>query len=133
MFGKPRLVQLGEAAARAEALQWKRQIRGYVMRTALGATAVIFGLMLLLAIHAVIYSALAAYLGNLGAIFAVVGIDLVVLLILCRLATHKVDDPLVAEARSVRDTALWGAQNEVQTLGGLLEPSRLSDRPTSLK
>ena len=132
MFGKPRLVQLGEVAAHAEALQWKRQIRGYAMRTAFGAAAAIFGVLLLLAIHAAIWFALSGYLGELGAAFAVAGLDLVLVLILGWLAGRSVEDPLVAEARRIRNTALVGAEDEVRTLGGFLGPSKVSSRPRML-
>jgi hypothetical protein len=132
MFGKPRLLQLGEVAARAEALQRKRQIRGYVMRAAFGTTAAIFGLLLLLAIHAAIWSALSGYLGELDAAFAVAGLDLIAVFILGWLVSRGVDDPLVAEARQVRNTALVGAQDEIRTLGGLLGSPKVSGRPSAL-
>jgi hypothetical protein len=132
MLGKPRLVQLGEVAAHAEALQWRRQIRSYAMRAAFGTTAAIFGVMLLLAIHAAIWFALSGYLGEVGATFAVAGLDLVAALSLSWLVTNEIDDPVAAEARRVRNTALAGVEGEIRTLGGLLGPSKVSGRPSLL-
>jgi hypothetical protein len=132
MFGKPRLVQLGKVAAHAEALRWKRRIRGYVMRAIFGATGAIFGVLLLLAIHSAIWSALSGYLGELGAAFAVAGLDLVAVFILGWLVSRGVDDPLVAEARRIRNNALVGANDEIRTLGGLLGPSKVSGRSSML-
>ena len=131
MFGKPRLLQLGEVAAHAEALKWKRQIRSYVTRAAFGTTAAIFGVLLLLAIHVAIWFALSGYLSELGAAFAVVGLDLAIVLILGWLAIRAVNDPLAEEAQRIRNTALVGAENEIRTLGGLFDLSRLGTNASS--
>jgi hypothetical protein len=48
------------------------------------------------------------------------------------LVSRGVDDPLVAEARRIRNNALVGANDEIRTLGGLLGPSKVSGRSSML-
>ena len=123
VFGKPRLFRLVEVASRAELLRRKRQVRGVALRAALGAAAAVFALLLLLGLHAAAWAALARPLGPVGAAFAVVALDLALLLVLGWAAARRRTDSTADEAVAVRNTALRGAQVELQTLGGLLRPS----------
>ena len=122
LFGKPRLLRLVEVASRAELLRRKRQVRGVALRAALGGAAAVFALLVLIGLHVAAWAALARPLGPVGAAFAVVALDLVLLLVLGWLAArrHPAADPAANEAIAVRNTALRGAQMEVETLGGLL-------------
>ncbi len=123
LFGKPRLVRLVEVASRAELLRRKRQVRGIALRAALGAAASVFALLLLAWLHAAVWAALSGPFGPVGGAFAVVALDLALLLVLGWLAARPRTDPAADEAIAVRNTALQGAQLELQTLGGLLRPS----------
>ncbi len=122
LFGKPRLLRLVEVASRAELLRRKRQARGVALRAALGGAAAVFALLLLVWLHAAAWAALARPLGPVGSAFALVVFDLVLLLVLGWLAARRRTDPAADEAISVRNTALRGAQMELQTLGGLRRP-----------
>jgi len=82
----------------------------------------VFALLLLVWLHAAAWAALARPFGPAGGAFAVVAFDLVVLLVLGWLAARRRTDPAADEAIAVRNTALRGAQLELQTLGGLLRP-----------
>ncbi len=128
LFGKPRLVRLVEVASRAELLRRKRQVRGVALRAALGAAAAVFALLVLIGLHVAAWAALAGPLGPVGAAFALVAFDLALLLVLGWLAARHRTDPAVDEAVSIRNTALRGAQMELQTFGGLLRrPSASGD------
>ena len=127
LFGKPRLVRLVEVASRAELLRRRRQVRGYALRGAFGAAAAVFALLLLLGLHGAAWAALTGPLGRVGAGFVVVAFDLVLLLVLGWLAARRRTDPAVDEALAVRDTALRGAEMELQTFGGLVRRSAADD------
>ena len=122
LFGKPRLVQLVEVASRAELLRRKRQVRGAALRAALAAVAAVFALLMLLWLHMTAWAALAGPLGPVGAAFAVAAFDLVLLAVLGWLAARRRTDPGADEAIALRNTALRGAQMELQTFGGLRRP-----------
>jgi hypothetical protein len=120
LLGKPRLLELGEVVARAETLRWRRIVRGYVYRGIFGGAAIILALMAILALHIAIWAVLS---GPLGAGFAALGIaalDLIVCLVLGRMALRPPADAVGEQARSVRDVALHGARQELQTFGGVL-------------
>ena len=119
LFGRPRLVQLVEVASRAELLRRKRQVRGVALRAALVAVAAVFALLMLLWLHMTAWAALTGPLGPVGAAFAVVAFDLVVFAVLGWLAARRREDSGADEAIAVRNTALRGAQMELQTFGGL--------------
>ena len=123
LFGKPRIVRLVEVASRAELLRRRRQVRGAALRAGLGVAAAVFALAMLLWLHAAAWAALARLLGPVRAGVAVAVLDLAVLLCLAWLAGRERTDAAVDEAIAVRNTALRGAQLEVQTLGGLLRGS----------
>jgi protein-S-isoprenylcysteine O-methyltransferase Ste14 len=132
LFGKPRLAALGEVAARAEALRWRRRARGYGLQAALGAAAAVSALLLLLALHLAAWAALVRPLGPVGAGLSVAALDLALCLGLARLAMGRAVDPTVRDAAAVRDTALEGAWGEVRTLGGLLRRPEPPLPPPSL-
>ena len=129
LFGKPRLVQLVEVASRAELLRRRRQVRGLALRGALGAAAAVFALLLLLWLHGAAWAALTGPLSRVGAAFVVVAFDLVLLLVLGWFAARRRTDPAADEAAAVRDTALRGAELEVQTFGGLMRHSADGSEP----
>ena len=123
LFGKPRVVRLAEVASRAELLRRRRQVRGAAVRAALGTTAAVFALLMLVWLHLTAWAALDRSLGAVGAAFALGALDLAVVLGLGALAGRHRTDPVADEAVTVRNTALQGAEMEVRTLGGLLRPS----------
>jgi hypothetical protein len=127
LFGKPRLVTLMEVASRAELLRRRRQVRFYALRAGLGAAAAVFGLLMLLWLHLTAWSALAGPLGPAGAALALVALDLVLVLGLGRVATRDRTDAAADEAIAVRNTALRGAQMELETFGGLVRPSAVDE------
>lgn len=130
LFGKPRVVRLAEVASRAELLRRRRQIRGVAVRTALGAAAAVFALLLVVWLHLTAWAALAGLLGPAGAAFAVVAFDLALCLLLGWLAARRRTDGVVDEAVDVRNTALRGAQMELRTLGGLIRsPADTTSEP----
>lgn len=123
LFGKPRVVRLAEVASRAELLRRRRQVRGLAVRAALAVAAAVFALLMVFWLHLTAWAALAGPLGPVGAAFALVVLDLAVVVGLGALAGRHRTDPVVDEAIAVRNTALRGAETEVRTLGGLLRPS----------
>lgn len=129
LFGKPRLLQLGEVAAHAEALRWRRIVRGYIRRNVFGGAAVILALMAILALHIALWEALSIPLGPGFAAIGVAALDLVACLFLGRMALRPPTDTIAEQARSVRDLALYGARQEIQTFGGVLENWKV--RPAS--
>ena len=118
LFGKPRLLQLGEIAARAETLRWQRVVRGYRLRAAYGAIAAVFAVMAVVSLHIGLWAGLARSLGPTGAAITVALVDLLACLVLGWLAVRRRIDSMAQQARAVRDTALLGARTEVRTLGG---------------
>lgn len=120
LFAKPRIVTLIEVASRAELLRRRRQVRTVVLRSALGGAAAVFGLLMLLWLHATAWAALAEPFGQIGAALAVGAFDLAVLLVLAWLGGGRRASAAADEAAAVRDRALAGAQIEVETLGGLI-------------
>lgn len=120
LFGKPRIIGLVEVASRAELLRRKRQVRGVALRVALVLAAVVFALLMLLWLHSAAWAALAGPLGPVGGAALVVAIDLVLCLGLGWYATRGQTNAGADEAVAVRNTALRGAQLELETLGGLL-------------
>jgi hypothetical protein len=127
LFRKPRIVGLVEVASRAELVRRKRQIRGVALRAALGAAAAVFALLMLLWLHSAAWTALAGPLGPVGGAAVVVAFDLLLCLGLGWFATRRRTDPAADEAIAVRNTALRGAQLELETLGGLLRGSEHDD------
>lgn len=121
LFGKPRLLQLGEVATRAEALRWRRIVRGYVRRGIFGAMTVVLALMAILALHIALWAALSQPLDSGFAAVVVAVLDLIVCLTLGRMALRPPADAIAEQARAVRDVALSGAHQEIRTFGGILE------------
>ena len=101
-----RLISLLRLAAQAETLRWKRTGRGVAIQAALGAGAVVFGLMLLLMLHVAALIWLARGQSGTGAALIIAGVDLVVAGILGWLAVRHAEDPIQVEAQRVRDDAL---------------------------
>lgn len=120
VFGKPRLVRLGELAFRAELLRRRRQVRGYALRAASGGAATIFAVMAVLGLHLAAWASMARLIGPAWAALGVAAFDLALCLGLGRLAAGQRADRTADEAVAVRNAALRGARMEAQTLGGLL-------------
>ena len=101
-----RLISLLRLAAQAEALRWKRTGRGVAIQAALGVSAAVFGLLLLIMLHVAALIWLAR--GRDGAVAALIvaGVDLVLAALLGWLAARHAADPIAMEAERVRDDAL---------------------------
>jgi hypothetical protein len=101
-----RLISLLRVAAQAEALRWKRTGRGLAIQAALGMSAAVFGLLLLVMLHIAALIWLAR--GRDGAVAALIvaGVDLVLAALLGWLAARHAADPIAVEAERVRDDAL---------------------------
>lgn len=118
MFGKPWPVQLGEVAMRAEALSWRRTVRGYIRRGIYGGGAIV------LALHVTIW-ALSKPLGGGFATVSVAALDLVLCMILGRMALRPPADVIAEQAGLMRDDTFYDARQEIQMLGGVLKASRM--------
>jgi hypothetical protein len=101
-----RLVGLLRVAAQAEGLRWRRTGRGYAIQAVLGAIAAVFGLMLVLMLHAAAFAWLAPQQGPVVAALILAAGDLVLGALLGWLAVRRAEDPVAMEAERVRDDAL---------------------------
>lgn len=101
-----RVFSLLRIAAQAEGLRWRRTGRGYAMQAGFAAVGAVFGLMLLIMLHAAAYAWLAPELGPVTGALVIAGADLVVAGVLFWLASRYREDPVMAEAERVRDDAL---------------------------
>ena len=119
-----RTVRLARVAAQAEILLVKRIVTGLVRRAIYGAVAAVFALALLVGLHIIVALSLVDYtrLSPVLSVAIVAAFDLVVVIIFGLLAAGEVKDPVIAEARRVRDQSLEQARATL-TMASLLAPA----------
>ncbi|WP_135465697.1 phage holin family protein [Crenalkalicoccus roseus] len=101
-----RVFSLLRIAAQAEGLRWRRMGQGYAMQAGFAAGAAVFGLMLLIMLHAAAYAWLAPRQGAVAAALVIAAVDLVLAALLGWLAARHRTDAVAEEAERVRDDAL---------------------------
>ncbi|HYZ34320.1 MAG TPA: phage holin family protein [Crenalkalicoccus sp.] len=101
-----RLLRLLRVAAEAEALRWRRMGRNYGVQAALAAAAGVFGLMLLIMLHAAAFAWLAPNQGAVAAALIIAFVDLVIAGLLGWLASRRAEDRVALEAERLRNDAL---------------------------
>jgi uncharacterized membrane protein len=119
-----RTVRLARIAAQAEILLVRRIAANVVRRAIFGAVAALFALAVLILLHVIGVMALERYAHFEPIIAAaiVLGVDLVIAVIFFLLASGKMADPIVQEARRVRDDSLEQARQSI-TVGAMLASS----------
>jgi hypothetical protein len=119
-----RPLRLARVAAQAEVLVVRRQVAGYARRAIWGVVAAIFALGVLILAHIIAYLALRQY-AQFGAILAaaiVLAVDLVITIIFAAMASGQAPDPVMEEARRVRDQSLEQARQSM-TLAAMIAPA----------
>ena len=118
-----RTVSLARVAAQAELLLVRRLAAVLARRAVFGAVAALFGIAVLVMLHVAALVALGEYahLMALASIGIVLAVDLAVAIIFGLLAGGKLDDPLIEEARRVRDQSIEQARQSL-TLAAMLAP-----------
>jgi hypothetical protein len=116
-------LRLARVAARAEVLVLKREAAGLARRAALAAVAGVFAIGVLILVHVVSYLALRQYatLDPLLSASVLLGADLILTIMFGLLANTSGTDPVLLEARRVRDQSLEQAQQSL-TLAGMVAP-----------
>lgn len=119
-----RTVRLARVAAQAEILLLRRYLSAAVRHALFGVVAAVFAIAVLVLLHvlAVIFLEQVAGLSPLLSVAIVLAIDLVFAVVFGLLATRRIEDPLIAEARRVRDTSLEQARQSL-TLAAMLAPA----------
>jgi hypothetical protein len=119
-----RTLTLTKLAAQAEVLVLRRQASAVARRAAYGAVAAVFGLGALVLLHLVGYLALLqfALLSPLFATLILLGVDVLFLLLFALMASGTMSDPVLAEARLVRDQSLEQVRESL-TLAALIRPA----------
>jgi hypothetical protein len=118
-----RPLRLARVAAQAEVLVVRRQVAGYARRAIWGAIAAVFALGVLILVHIIAYLALRGYaqFGPIVAAAIVLGVDLVIAVIFGAMASGTAPDPIMEEARRVRDQSLEQARQSM-TLAAMIAP-----------
>ena len=119
-----RTARLARVAAQAEILLIRRTVSGIVRRAIYGAVAAVFALGLLTALHVAAAFALVdyAHMVPVAAVAIVAAVDLVIVIVFGLLAAGEIKDPVIAEARRVRDQSIEQARQTL-TLAALLAPA----------
>ena len=119
-----RTARLARVAAQAEILLIKRTVSGIVRRAIYGTVAAVFALGLLAALHVAGALALVdyAHMVPVAAVAIVAAVDLVIVVIFGLLAAGEIKDPVIEEARRVRDQSIEQARQTL-TLAALLAPA----------
>jgi hypothetical protein len=119
-----RTLTLTKLAAQAEVLVLRRQATAVARRAAYGAVAAVFGLGVLVLLHIVGYLALLqfALLSPLFAALILLGVDVLFGLLFALMASGTMSDPVLAEARLVRDQSLEQVRESL-TLAALIRPA----------
>ena len=124
-----RTTRLARVAAEAQILLLRRQATVGVRRAIYGAVAAVFGLYLLATLH--VLGAILLHripLDWLYVALILLGIDLVIVLVFALLASGKAEDPLVTEARTVRDQSIKQLRDQASASAILLPAGRLLGR-----
>jgi hypothetical protein len=118
-----RSLRFARTAAQAELFLLRRQATLAARRAILAAVAAVFALAALAALHVLAYMALRQYaqLPPIGSASCVLGADLAVTLVLGLMAASNATDPMVEEARMLRDQSFAQAREGLRP-ASLLAP-----------
>ncbi len=119
-----RTLTFTKLAAQAEILVLRRQATVVARRVAYGVVAAAFGVGVLVLLHIVGYMALVQFaaLAPFYAALIVLGVDLVFTLVFALMASGTIADPVLEEARLVRDQSLEQIR-ETLTIAALVRPA----------
>ena len=119
-----RTVRLARVAAQAEILLLRRYLAAAVRHTIFGAVAAVFAIAVLVLLHVLAVTALEqlAGLSPLASVAIVLGVDILFAAVFGFLATRTIADPMLEEARRVRDTSIEQARQSL-TMAALLAPA----------
>ncbi len=118
-----RPLRLARVAAQAEVLVVRRQMAGYARRAVWAAAAAVFALGVLILAHIIAYMALRQYamFGPIPAAAIVLAADLVITIVFAVMASGEVRDPILDDARRLRDQSLDQARQSM-TLAAMVAP-----------
>jgi hypothetical protein len=119
-----RPLRLVRVAAQAEVLVVRRQVAGLINRAILAVVAAIFALAVLILAHVIAYLALRQY-AHFAPILAaaiVLAVDAVIAIVFGVMASGHPADPILEEARRVRDQSLEQARQSL-TLAAMVAPA----------
>jgi hypothetical protein len=118
-----RPLRLARVAAQAEVLVVRRQVAGYARRAIWGAVAAVFAMGVLILAHIIAYLALRQYaqFAPIPAAAIVLGVDLVITIIFAAMASGTAPDPILEEAKHLRDQSLEQARQSM-TLAAMIAP-----------
>ena len=119
-----RTVRLARVAAQAEILVLRRYLATAVRHTIFGVVAAVFAIAVIVLVHVLGVTALEqlAGLSPLASVAIVLAGDLLFTAIFGFLATRTITDPVLEEARRVRDTSIEQARQSL-TMAALLAPA----------
>lgn len=100
-----RLLSLARAAWQAEGLYLRRTGRGIAIQAGFGATAAIFGILMLVMLHIAGFAALLPNQGPVWSALIVAFADLVLAAIFGMMARRRRHDPIAMEALALRNAA----------------------------
>jgi hypothetical protein len=106
-----RTATFAKVAAQAELMIIRRQATAIARRAVFALVAAVFGVGVLILLHIIGYMALLqfAHIPPFDAALIVLGVDLVFMVVFALLASGNVADPVMEEARRVRDQSLTQA------------------------
>lgn len=116
-------LRLARVAARAEILVLQREAVGVARRAAFGAAAGVFALAALTLLHIIGYLALAQYahLAPIASAAIIMAVDVVIAGVLVMLAKANTIDPVLEEAKRLRDQSIEQAQQSL-TVASMVAP-----------
>ena len=119
-----RTARLARVAAQAEVLVIRRYLAAVVRHTIFGVVAAVFAIAVLVLVHVTAVTALEqlAGLSPLASVAIVLAVDLLFTAVFGFLATRTIADPVLEEARRVRDTSIEQARQSL-TMAALLAPA----------
>ena len=125
-----RATRLGRIAADAQILLLRRQATVTVRRAIYGVVGGLFGIGAIVLLHVLFYMALIQYahLSPFIGTLIVLVVDAVIAGVFLALASCKAEDPLVAEARTVRDESLQQLRDTLATAAVLRPAGRYLGR-----
>lgn len=125
-----RTTSLLRVAAEAEVLLVRQQIKGVQRRAIYGAVAALFGISVLVTLHIMAGMALVQYAGlsPFVAVLIVFGVDVAIAVVFALLASGTVRDPVVEEARELRDRSLAQVKDTLSAAAVLRPAGRLLGR-----
>jgi hypothetical protein len=119
-----RTLTFTKVAVQAELMIIRRQATAVARRAVFALVAAVFGMGVLVLLHIIGYMALRqfAHIAPIYAALILLGVDLVFLAVFAMLASGEVADPVIEEARLVRDQSLMQVRESL-TLAALIRPA----------